>query len=92
MSEHALEKVKVAFDLLHSAIIPDSSGIKGSAINLPPAQGGCKKGKVSFLGSPIYTVANSQAERGEIILHSHLFTSSSLHCRGHPSIHILIDT
>ena len=28
MSEHAPEKVKVAFDLLHSAIIPDSSGIK----------------------------------------------------------------
>lgn len=28
VSEHAPEKVKVAFDLLHSAIIPDSSGIK----------------------------------------------------------------
>lgn len=77
--EHALEKVKVAFDLLHSAIIPDSPGIKGSAVNLPPAQGGCEKGKVSFLGSPVYTVANSQAERGEIILHStplHFFLPS----------------
>lgn len=92
MSEHALEKVRVAFGLLHSAIMPDSSGIKGSAVNLPPALGGCEKEEVSFLGSPIYTVANSHKERGEIILQLPFFTSSSLHCRGHPSIQTLTDT
>lgn len=92
MSEHALEKFRVAFGLLHSAIMPDSSGIKGSAVNLPPALGGCEKEKVSFLGSPSYTVANSHEKRGEIILQLHFFTSSSLHCLGHPFIHTLIDT
>lgn len=89
MSEHALEKVRVAFGLLHSAIMPDSSGIKGSAVNLPPALGGCEKEEVSFLGSPIYTVANSQEERGEIILVTllHFLLPSLLW----PSIHSDID-
>lgn len=69
--------------------MPDSSGIKGSAVNLPPALGGCEKEEVSFLGSPIYTVANSQEERGEIILVTLLhFLLPSLPW---PSIHSDID-
>lgn len=50
VSKHVLEKVKVAFGLLRSAISPVGSGVKGPAVNPPPAVGGCEKGKVALWG------------------------------------------
>ena len=39
VSERVLEKVKVAFGLLHFAMSPESSGAQGPAVNPPPAAG-----------------------------------------------------
>lgn len=64
-------------------------GQKSPTVNVPPARVWLWKGKISPLGSPIYTVASSQAKRDRIILHS-LFTSSSQPCWSHPSMHLSI--
>lgn len=44
VSEHALEKVRVAFGLLQRAMRPHGSGVKIPAVNAPPGSGGCEKG------------------------------------------------
>lgn len=84
-SEHVLEKVRVAFILLHSAVCPCGSGI--CTVNTPPVRDGCGKGifGISFLYS-----CQLSSRGKKIILGLYFFVYSSQPCWSHPSIHSVI--
>lgn len=88
VSERVLEKVKVAFGLLHFAMSPESSGAQGPAANPPLAVGwggrAVKREKYSFEASSLDNCWSS-SRKGE---HNStvLLISPSQYCRRPPSI------